>query len=68
MLFRSDEDAGQELGLGEGGGLAGLGAESFLHRLLERPGLALGLGWFGWPFSCLTPRRRSQFAHRSEHG
>ena len=38
------ERAGQGLQLGQGGGLAGLGAEPVLHRLLEPFDFALGLG------------------------
>ena len=38
-----DELIGQGLQLGEGGGLSGLGAESFLEGLLESFDLALGL-------------------------
>jgi hypothetical protein len=45
--------------IGQGGGLRPLGAESFLQRLLEPLDFALGLGWFGLPFFCLTPRWRS---------
>jgi hypothetical protein len=38
------EDVELGLELGEGGGLAGLGAEPLLHGLLEAFRLALGLG------------------------
>ena len=43
----------------EGGGLTRLGAEPVLEGLLEPLDFPLGLGWFGLPFFCLMPTRRS---------
>ena len=53
------EGAGQGLQLGDRGGLGLLGAEPFLGGLLEPLDFALGLGWFGFPFFWMIPRRRS---------
>ena len=53
------EGAEQGLKVGECGGLVWLGAEPVLHGLLERLDFPWVWGWFGLPFFCLTPRRRS---------
>jgi hypothetical protein len=53
------QGAEQGLELGEGGGLARLGAEPVLHGLLEPPGLALGLGVARLAVLLPDPRRRS---------
>jgi len=53
------EGVEEGLELAGSGGLDRLGAEPFLEGLLESFDFALGLWWFGLPFFCLTPRRRS---------
>jgi hypothetical protein len=53
------EGGEQDLQLTDAGGLVRLGGQPFLQDLPEPLDLPLGLGWFGLPFFCLTPRRRS---------
>ena len=44
VVVAGDEDVEEGLQLGDGGGLVGLGAQPFLHRLLEAFDLAAGGG------------------------